>query len=205
MTTSQGTGKPAERPAAEAEAAPGTELSSRAAADGDAQETAPLTGSIAPPPDDPEQLEAEIARTREQLGETVQELVARADVKSLARTKVAELTERVRNTTVRARQNAAARAANARSQVTDKTAAAQQKAISAGGARKDQLRNRAAAVGAPVWQATPEPVRRAVTKGASGARERWVPLAVAAGVLVDGFVALSQWRRWSSGAEPDDC
>lgn len=205
MTTSHGTGKPAEQRAAEAEAAPGTELSSRAAADGDAQETAPLTGSIAPPPDDPQQLEAEIARTREQLGETVQELVARADVKSLARARVAELRGRVRNTTVQARQNAAARAASARSQVTDKTTAARQKAISAGGERKDQLRNRAAAVGAPVWQATPEQVRRAVTKGASAARERWMPLAVATGVFVVGFVALSQWRRRSSGAGTDDC
>jgi Protein of unknown function (DUF3618) len=203
MTTSQGTGKPAERPAAEAEAVPGTELSPRAAADADAQEAAPLAGSIAAAPDDPQQLEAEIERTREQLGMTVQELVARADVKSRARAKAAELTGKLRDTTVQARQNAAARAGNARSQVVGKTAAARQKAISAGAARTDQLRSRAAAVGAPVWEATPEQVRRAVTKGASGARERWMPLAVGAGVLIVGYLALRQWRRRSPSAGPD--
>jgi hypothetical protein len=183
MTTSQGTGKPAERPAGESEAVPGTQLSRRAAADADGEEMATLTGSVAPIPDDPQQLEAEIERTREQLGETIQELVARTDVKSLARVKAAELTGSVRNTTVQARQNAAARAASARSQVADKMAA---------------VRNRAAAVGAPVWEATPEPVRRAVTKGASGARERWIPLAAAAGVLIAGYLTFRQLKTRSS-------
>lgn len=178
MTTSPGTEKPAERSAAEAQGARGSELSPRAATDGDAQETAPLTGSIAAPPADRHQLEAEIERTREQLGETVQELVARVDVKSRARAKAAELTGKARRV---------------RGLLGDRTAAARQKAMSSGGSGKDQLRNRAAAVGAPVWEATPEQVRRAVTKGASGARERWVPLAVAAGVLIVGYVAIRHW------------
>jgi hypothetical protein len=200
MTTSQGTGKPAERPAAEpaateAEAASGTELSPTAAADGEAQEMAPLTGSIAPAPDDPQQLEAEIERTRDQLGQTVQELIARADVKSRARIKVAELTGKAKSTTVQARHNAAARAGSVRGQVAGKATVAQQRAMSAGVARKDQLRDRATAVGAPVWEATPDQVRRTVTKGASGAREHWMPLAMAAGVLVVGYLVLRRWRR----------
>lgn len=199
MTTSQGTGKPAEQPATEAEAASGTELSHRAA-DGNAEEMAPLTGSIAPAPDDARQLEAEIERTREQLGQTVQELVARADVKSMARTKAAELTGRVKSTTVQARHNAAARAGSVRGQVTGRTAAAQHRAMSAGAAGRDQLRSRATAVSAPVWEATPEQARRAVTKGASGAREHWMPLAMAAGVLVAGYLAFRQWRRSSNAS-----
>lgn len=198
MTTSEGARSSAERPAAEAETARGSELS-RAGTGADAQETAPLTG-VAGPPDDLRRLEAEIERTREQLGATVQELAARADVKTRARAKVAEVTGRAKSTTVQARTNAAARAGSVRGQVTGTTAAARQKAISAGGAGRDQLRSRAVAVGGPVWKATPEQVRSAVTKGANGARERWVPLTVAAGVLVVGYVALTQWRRRYSNA-----
>jgi len=89
-----------------------------------------------------------------------------------------------------------------RNQVTSKTVAARQKVISAGAARKDQLRTRATAVGAPVWQATPEQVRRTVTKGANSAREGWVPLAVAAGVLFVGSLAAWQWSRRSPGTGP---
>jgi hypothetical protein len=72
--------------------------------------------------------------------------------------------------------------------------------MSAGGAGKDQLRNRATAVGAPVWEATPDQVRRTVTKGANGAREHWMPLAMAAGVLVVGYLVLRQWGRGSPSA-----
>ncbi len=146
-------------------------------------------------PDDAGQLEQEIERTREHLGETVQELAARMDLKSVARAKAAEVTGRVKSTTVQVRENGAARAESVRSQVVGQFATARQKAISAGATGKDQLRGQVAAVGAPVWEATPEPVRRAVTKGASTARERWMPLTVAAGVLIVGYLALRQWRR----------
>lgn len=199
MTTSQGAGTqgagtPARQPASAAEAS-GSEVSPQATTDADKKETAPLTGRIAGPPDDLRQLEAEIERTREQLGDTVRELAARADVKSLARAKAAELRGRVKGSTSQARRTATAGAVNVRSQVAGKTVAARQKATSSGAARKDQLRNRAAAVSAPVWQATPEQVRRTVTNGASSAKERWMPLTLAAGVLIVGCLALRQWRR----------
>ncbi len=175
MTTSQGAGTPAKQPAGATEAS-GSEISPQATANAGPSETAPLTGRIAAPPDDLRQLEAEIERTREQLGETVQELVARADVKSLARAKAAELRGRVKDTTSQARRTATA--------------------------QRDQLRDRAVAVSAPAWQATPEPVRRTVAKGASGAKERWVPLSLAAGVLIAGYLALRRWRRLQ-GAGPE--
>jgi hypothetical protein len=151
-------------------------------------------------PDDPQQLEQEIERTREQLGQTVQELAARADVKSRARAKAAETAGRVKSTTVQARQNAAARAGSVRNQVAGKAGAVRQKAISAGGAGKDQLRTRATAVSAPVWEATPEPVRRTVTKGASRARDQWVPLSAAAGGFIVGYLACRQRGRRQSNA-----
>ena len=184
MTASESSGTPARQSAAEAEASDG-ELSPRAtenAVNADGSEAAPLTGRIAAPSDDPQQLEANIERTREQLGETVQELAGRADVKSRVRARAAE-----------ARRNAAARAGSVRSQVTSMTVAARHKVSSAGAVRKDQLRTRAA---------TPEQVRRTVTKGANSARESWVPLAVAAGVLLAGSLAAWQWSRRSPGVGP---
>ena len=156
MTTSQGGGTPGKQPAGAGEAS-GSELSPQATADADKKaeadkkETAPLTGRIAGPPDDLRQLEAEIERTREQLGETVRELAARTDVKSLARARVAELRGRVKDTTSQARRTATTRAVSVRSQVVDMTAAARHRATLAGAARKDQMSNRAAAASAPVW------------------------------------------------------
>jgi small-conductance mechanosensitive channel len=143
------------------------------------------------PPDDAEQLRQEIERTREQLGETVEQLAAKVDVKSRAQAKAAELTGRVKTTAARARQQTASRAGSVRSQLAGTAATARQRAISAGTAGKDQLQRRAA----PVREATPEPVRRAVAKGASAARERRVPLAVAAAVVIVGYLAVRQWRK----------
>jgi hypothetical protein len=109
----------------------------------------------------------------------------------------------MKTTTAQARRNAAARAGSLRSQAASKTVAARQKVISASAGRKDQLRNRAAAVGAPVREATPEQMRRAVTRGANSARERWMPLALVAGVLIVGYLAVRQWSRRSLGAGPE--
>lgn len=47
-------------------------------------------------PDDPQHLKEEIERTREHLGETVQQLAAKTDVKAIACGKTAELTGRAR-------------------------------------------------------------------------------------------------------------
>jgi hypothetical protein len=142
-------------------------------------------------PDDPQQLRQEIERTREQLGKTVEQLAAKADVKSRGQAKAAEVFGRVKATAGRAQQEAAAQAEKVPSQLADKTAAARQKAASVGGAGK----GRVAAVGKPVWEATPEPLRRAAAKGASGARERRVPLAVAAGLLIGGYLVIRWWRK----------
>ncbi len=46
-------------------------------------------------PDDPEQLRLEIERTREQLGETVEALVAKTDVKARAKERAKERAEQL--------------------------------------------------------------------------------------------------------------
>jgi hypothetical protein len=203
VTTGGGAANSAQPRSAELDRTPGSELS-RAGSGAGAQEATPVTGKVAAPPDDLRQVEAEIERIRDELGATVQELAARVDVKTRARAKAAEVSSRVKTNTAQARTNATARAGNVRSQVAGTTVAARQKAISAGGAGRHQLQTRAATVGTPVWRATPEQVRAVVTKGANGARERWMPLAIGAGVLTVGCLALRQLlgRRHSTAA-PD--
>jgi Protein of unknown function (DUF3618) len=198
MTASEREESRAGPPAAEAETSSGSELAPGATAAAGTPETARRAVGTGAAPADAQQLQQEIERTREQLGDTVQQLVARADVKSMARAKGAQMSGIVRSKTVQARQYAADRTGTARSQFTGKATAIRDNAISAGGTRKDQLRNQVTTVSAPVWAATPEPVRRAVTKGAGKAGERWIPLTVAAGGLIVLCLALRQWRRQQS-------
>jgi Protein of unknown function (DUF3618) len=128
-----------------------SEAASPAVTGGAATEPTPISGTIAAPPDDARQLQQEIERTREQLGETVQELVAKADVKGRTLAKATELSAKYKNTLVQARDSA--------------------------------------------WQSTPEQMRRAMTKGAGGARRHWTPLAIVAGAVLIDCLAIWQWRR----------
>lgn len=138
MTATQGAGRSGEQTAADGETASAPAVPQQAS-EADTQQMAPLTGKVAAPPDNARQLEAEIERTREQLGETVQELVARVDVKSRAQAKAAEVSGQLKSTAAQIRGDAAART--------------------------------------------------------RGVRENWIPLAVAAGLLTIGALALSQWKR----------
>jgi hypothetical protein len=171
----------------------------------DAKKSEPVTGSVAAAPDDARQLELEIERTREQLGETVQELLARVDVKARARSMATEMSGKWKSRIGQARNQAAIRAGGMRDQVAGNTVAARQKAVSAGRAGRDQVRGRMVAAGTPAWEAMPEQVRGAVTKGANGARERWIPLAVTAGVIIIGCLAIRQWKVRPSSADSSDC
>jgi Protein of unknown function (DUF3618) len=214
MTTREGEARPAEQTTAEQEKATGVEPSSRAVTGGDRQETdrhetdrhetEPLSGSIAAPPDNARQLQREIERTREQLGDTVQELLARADVKSRALAKASDVSEKFKSSLVQARNRASSRAAGVHSQVGGGASVARQKAASVGKAGKDQLRGRVVAVGTPAWEAMPEQVRRPLTKAASGARQHWMPLAVATGVVVIGCLAAIRLRQARSGLRATD-
>jgi Protein of unknown function (DUF3618) len=195
MTTSGRAGKrPGQRPA-EADTTRGAVQSPDIAAAGDAPEKGPLAGGLPAAPDDAQQLEREIERTREQLGETVEQLAAKADVPGRARAKAAGVSGRVKATAGQARQEAAARAGRVRSQFAASAAAARHQAASAGGAGKDQLQGRTAAVVTPVWEAAPEPLRRSVARGARTARQHRVPLAVAAGVVIAGYLAIRWWGK----------
>jgi len=144
--------------------------------------------------DDVDELQHDIERTREHLGQTVGQLAAKADVKAVARGKATELSERVKGKTGQLRGQAAARAEGARSQLAGKTAVARHRAQSASEGRMTQVRDQVAAIGTPVWEATPEQVRNVVAKGAAGARRRRAPLAIGVGVLVLGLLIIRRWR-----------
>lgn len=132
-------------------------------------------------------LRRDIERTRERLGETVERLTAKADVKGQAKAKAAELAGRVKTKTAHARERAAAQVGQAAA----RTGAQRQKAVAVSGGARAQLQSKAA----PVASATPEPVRRALVKGASTARARRVPLVATAAGLAAVWLTLRWWRK----------
>jgi flagellar biosynthesis/type III secretory pathway protein FliH len=194
MTTSSPAGKSTGRHAADPEPSPSASLPEPVSDDRAPQAVLPA-GAETRPPDDLEQLQQEIEQTREQLGDTVQQLVAQADIKARAQAKVSELAGRAKGKASQARAQAADGAGGLRDQVASKTADVSQKATSAGTAVTEQLPGRVAAAAAQVWKATPEPARQAVAKAAGNARQRPVPLAVAAVVLIVGYLVVGRWRK----------
>jgi hypothetical protein len=144
--------------------------------------------------DGTEELQQEIERTREHLGDTVQQLAAKAHVKVMARDKATELSERVKGKTEQVRIQTAARAHDVRSQLTGKTAAARHRAQSASQERIAKVREQITAVATPAREATPEQVQEAVAKGVAGARKRRVALAVAVGVVALGLIIIKRRR-----------
>ena len=140
-------------------------------------------------PDDPKQLRLEIERTREQLGETVEALVAKTDVKARAKEQAEQLSQRLKGTT-----------AQARSQLAGKTADVRNAAVATGGSARDQLQARATAVGGAVRDKTPEPVQRAARQvaqrtSAVARQRRGLAALAAAGVVVVGVIVIRQRRR----------
>jgi hypothetical protein len=117
----------------------------------------------------------EIERTREQLGETVQALAAKADVKARAQDKAAQVAGRMKTKARHARQQAAVKVGQVQSQLADESAAPWQKMASMSGPANQQVRQQAALAAAKISTITPEPVQRAAHKAAATARQHRVP------------------------------
>ena len=141
----------------------------------------------APPLDDKQQLEAEIAATRERLGDTVEELVAKLDVKSQARAQASRLKERVTGTARQAGAQAAAQSGKLRDQLTATANQAKGKVADPAGQARGQAASAADSV--------PEPARRAAATGASVAKKRPVQIGAALGVLIAAIVAILLRRK----------
>jgi hypothetical protein len=145
--------------------------------------------------DEPDQVVLDIERTREQLGETVEALVAKVDVAAMAKGKIGQASAHAAEMASHARQQAAVHAARVRAQLSDRTAGPWQKAQAASGPIRDQARSGTAAAAAQVSKAVPDPVRRAAVKAAATARERRLPLVMAAIVAVLAWRAIAGLRR----------
>jgi hypothetical protein len=121
------------------------------------------------PPDDPALLKEQIEQTREQLGETVEQLAAKADVKARAQETATDLRQRAK----------------------DMTSQVRRQAVTAG----ETGRARVSEAAAPLWDATPNSVKQAVSKGTAGARQYRKQLAIVAAMLVAGAVVVRWWAR----------
>jgi hypothetical protein len=177
-----------------------------------------VVGASPGPPDDPQGLQQEIERTREHLGETVEALVAKVDVKARAQDEAGRLVGRLKARVIDARQQAAARAVEARRQaadktvgprqkasvqgrhvrrqVADKTAGPLQQAASVGGSVAEQVKPQAAAVAAGISKVTPEQVKQVAGNAAATARRRRTPLLAAVGAVGAGLVGWLLFQRW---------
>jgi Protein of unknown function (DUF3618) len=133
------------------------------------------------PPDDPQGLQQEIERTRAHLGETVEALVAKVDVKARAQGEATRLMGRLKASAVQARQQAVARAYQARHQVADKT---------------EGPREQVAGAAAGISKATPDPVKQAAGNAAATVRQRRTPLLAAIGAVGAGLVGWLLFQRW---------
>lgn len=128
------------------------------------------------PPNDAQQLEEEIAATRDRLGDAVEELVAKLDVKSQARARVTRLKGQLTDAARGARGQAAARSAKARGQI-------------AGTAQQARERTASAA------QSAPEPAKHAAAAATKLAKQRQVQIGGAVALLIAGLVAVLLRRR----------
>jgi hypothetical protein len=140
-----------------------------------------VVGAAPGPPDDPQGLQEEIERTREHLGQTVEALVAKVDVKARAQDGAGRLIGRLKAKAVRARQQAAVQGRHVRRQVADKT---------------EGPRGQVAGAAAGISQVTPEPVKQAAGSAAATARRRRTPLLAAVGAVGAGVVGWLLFQRW---------
>jgi len=153
-----------------------------------------VVGSAPGSADDQQGLQEEIERTREHLGQTVEALVAKVDVKARAQDEASRLIGRLRARVTQARRQAADKAAGPRQQATaqgrhvrrrvaDKTAAPRQQAADAA---------------AGIANATPEPVKQAAGTAAAAAGKHRKPLLVGVGAVAAallGWLLINRWRR----------
>jgi ElaB/YqjD/DUF883 family membrane-anchored ribosome-binding protein len=103
-----------------------TEASTAAAG---APDPATAAGTPPPPPsDDPDAIRADIERTREELGDSVEALAAKADVKARAQDKLAEARERARRAAQDATKRAKERVRHAAQDATERAKATAQQA-----------------------------------------------------------------------------
>jgi Protein of unknown function (DUF3618) len=166
---------------------------------GEARDAGIQTGSGDAPPDNPEALVAEINRTREELGETVEALAAKADVKARAQQRTAEVSGQLKGRLDGMKQELASRTIQLTGKASGTGQAVAERGKTVLGASQPtarQLGNRAAQAGASAWAATPEPVQRRARQVARTVDQNRVPaIAIAGAALVASWLVIRWLRR----------
>ena len=167
-------------------------------------------------PDNQDALVEEINRTREELGNTVEALAAKVNVKARAQQKATEVSGQLKSRVRDLTQDLSGKAGQLKGEVTDRAAGARQtvaengktvlgsgqpvtKTIAGRAAQAGATAQSAATqAGAAAWAATPEPVQQQARRAAATVNQHRVPFAaaVAAGaVLLGGWLVVHGRRR----------
>ena len=173
-------------------------------------------GGPSAPPDNPDALVEEINRTREELGNTVEALAAKVNVKARAQQKATEVSGQLKSKARDVTQGLSGKAGQLKDEVTDRAAGARQAVAGNGttvlgegqpvtqtiagraaqaGASAQSAATRA---GAAAWAATPEPVQERARRAAATVDQHRVPAAAAVAggaLLLAGWLVVRSRRR----------
>jgi hypothetical protein len=183
--------------------------------EGEARDAGTQTGSGDAPPENAGELMAEIERTREELGDTVEALAAKADVKARAQQRAAEVSGQLKDRVDEVKAGMSSRAGQLKGELTGKAGQLKgqltgkvgqtRQAVTDGsktvlGASQptaQRLSQRAAQTGTSAWQAAPDPVQNGARRVARTVNQHRVPsIAIAAGAsLLAGWLAFRWLRR----------
>ncbi len=168
---------------------------SAAVSGGDSGQGTSATGQDIP--DDPDALVEDIARTRAELGDTVEALVAKVDVKAQAKQRAAEVSSQAKAKLQTVKQDLAGRASQLAGKAGQarQAAAANSKTMLGAGASRGRT---AVGAGTAAWEKAPAPVQRGAQQVARAVGRYRVPVAAAAGVVLVaavGWLAIRQRRR----------
>jgi hypothetical protein len=171
---------------------------------GEGRDAGTQTGSDVTPPDNPEALVAEINRTRGQLGDTVEALAAKADVKARAQQRATEVSGQLKGRVGEVKAGLASRVDQLKGELAGKAGETRQAVTGHGktvvGASQptaQRLGQRAAQAGTSAWESAPEPVQNGARRVARTVDQHRIPsIAIAAGAtLVAGWLAFRWLRR----------
>ena len=171
-------------------------------------------GETGSPPDNPEALVGEINRTREELGNTVEALTAKVDVKARAQSKVSEVSGQLKGRVRDVTQGLSGKADHLKGEVSGRAAGVRETVtengktvLGAGEPVTKSIASRASQAGATAqaaatkagataWAATPEPVQQRAKRAAATVNQHRVPIAAAAGaLLLTGWLVVRSRRR----------
>ncbi|MEU5345558.1 DUF3618 domain-containing protein [Streptomyces sp. NPDC020766] len=140
----------------------------------------------------PDELRRQIQETRGQLGDTVEELAAKADMKGRARARGAELKDKASEAGHAVQDKAAQAGHVVQDKATETGRVVQDKAVQAG----HVVQSRATQAGHAVQDNVPRPVRTAVTNAVQAGKRHPGPVLIAGAGAV---VAAGVWRRRHNG------